>query len=79
MFWSGAKALTQQGVTALERLDYLEIFRIQLLHLKMNKVNSKVIRDFTLRKGLQNFDSLVSPTIYTADFADCTLFFRNIY
>ena len=38
MFWMSAKALTQGGVTALERLDYLEIFRVQLLHLKMNKV-----------------------------------------
>ena len=40
MFWLSAKALTQGGVTALERLDYLEIFRVQLLHLKMNKVSS---------------------------------------
>jgi hypothetical protein len=38
MFWYGAKALTQGGVTALERLDFLEIFRMQLFHLKMNTI-----------------------------------------
>merc|ERR1719186_2451751 len=38
MFLLGAKALSQGGVTALERLDYLGLFRLGFLHLKFNKV-----------------------------------------
>ena len=38
MFWHGAKSLCQGAVTALERLDFLSLFRIGFLHLKFNKV-----------------------------------------
>ena len=37
-----AKSLRQHSITSIERLDYLEIFRLELFHLKM----SKVFQDF---------------------------------
>ena len=37
-----AKSLRQHSVTAFERLDFLEIFRLQLFHMKM----AKVFQDF---------------------------------